>query len=126
MVISLKAEWSREMGKPMIFIQIGTTLILLIFITLIVLEAHKKLNAEDKIKFKRELLFETGILFVGHSLLVIAVIFLYQILINISIILILVGWFYQGILMWKENRNRSIFLFILILISAYISFIFLN
>ena len=114
------------MGKPMIFTQIGTTLIFLIFITLIVLEAYKKLNAEDKIKFKGELLFETGILFVGHSLLVIAVIFQYPILINISIILILVGWFYQGILMRKENRNRSIFLFILILISAYISFIFLN
>ncbi|WP_421377948.1 hypothetical protein ACOJQI_11750 [Bacillus salacetis] len=111
----------------MIFIQIGTTLIFIILITLIVWRAYKKLNAKDKVTFKRELLFDgTGMLFVGPTLLVISVIFQNQILMNLSIILILIGWLYQGLLRWKENRTRSILLFILVLIAVYISFILLN
>ncbi|MGM0847086.1 MAG: hypothetical protein ACQEUT_19190 [Bacillota bacterium] len=111
----------------MIFIQFGTTLIFLIFITLIAWRAYKKLDAKDKDTFKRELLFYgTGMLFVGLSLLVISVIFQNRILMNLSIILILIGWLYQGLLQWKENRSRSILLFILILLAAYISFILFN
>lgn len=111
----------------MIFVQIGTTLIFLIFITLIVWRAYKKLDAKDKETFKRELLFDgTGMLFVGYSLLVISVVFQYRTLMTLSIILVLIGWIYQGLLKWKENRTRSILLFILVLIAAYISFILLT
>ncbi|WP_456273321.1 hypothetical protein [Bacillus sp. AK031] len=111
----------------MIFIQIGATLIFLILITLIVWRAYKKPDAKDKETFKRELLFDgTGMLFVGLSLIVISLIFQNLILMNLSITLILVGWFYQGLLKWKENRTRSILLFILVIIAAYISVILLN
>ncbi len=110
----------------MIFIQTGTTLIFLLFITLIVLNTYKKLNSEDKSTFKSEFLYETGILFVSHSLLVISLVFQNSILMKISITLILFSLSYLGILNWKENKNRSILLFTLILFAACISVILLN
>lgn len=110
----------------MIFIQIGITLIFLLFSTLMILKAYKKLNKEEKEVFKRELIFETGILYVGYLLLFISGIFLNPSLRNLSVFLILVGWFYQGILIRRKNRKRSMLIFVSVLIAAYIYFIYLN
>ena len=118
MYLHAKARWE----KAMIYLKIGITLIFLIFIISMILKEYKKLDSEDRSKFKRELVYETGILYVGYLLLFVSAIFLNPLIRNISVILILIGWFYQGVLSWKENRKRSIFIFVLVMLAAYIIF----
>jgi len=91
-----------------------------------IVKAFKKLNTEDRELFKREMFFETGILYVDHLLLFISATFLNPFLFNFSLILLPVGYFYQGILNWRKNRKRSMLIFVLVLIASYICFIFLN
>lgn len=110
----------------MFLIKIAITLVFLILVILFISKEYKKLNQKDKKTFKRELLFETGLLYVGHILLVISVIFLNKVLMSLSVTLILVGLTYLSILNWRESRRRSIAIIILILIVGFIYFAYLR
>lgn len=110
----------------MFFAKVAITLVFLIFITFGISKEYKKLDKEDQKTFKRELLFETGLLYVGHILLIISLIFLNSFLMSLSVTLILVGLTYLSILTWRESRRRSIAAMILILIGGYIYIAYLK
>lgn len=110
----------------MFLIKIAITLVFLILVILYISKEYKKLDQKDKKTFKREMLFETGLLNAGHILLAISVIFLNKVLMNISAALILVGLTYLIILNWRQSRKRSVASIILVLIGGFIYFAYLK